>query len=158
MSETTPITVGGLRKIKAALDHLVKVERPRISKAIGTAREEGDLSENAEYHAAKEQQGMIEARIGRLQAAIASAHVVDPSSIRSERVLFGATVRVQDLESDEELEYQIVGEVEAEVDNGRISIKSPIARGLIGKTAGEIVDIETPGRVRSFEILDVTFR
>lgn len=156
--EPTPITKIGFDRLKKTLDHLVKVERPKWSHAIGVAREHGDLSENAEYHAAKEAQGMVEARIGQLQHQLATAQVIDPSAITTEKIVFGATVKLLDLKTDESFEYQIVGEFEADTDNGKISIKSPIARHLIGKTKSDFVDIEVPGGTRSLEILDVVYR
>lgn len=158
MSDRSPITKHGFERLKQTLEQLTKFERPKASKAIGVAREHGDLSENAEYHAAKDAQGMLEARIGQLQALLTTAQVIDTSTIRGDRIVFGAIVRLLDLNTDEEFEYQIVGEFEADTENGRLSVKSPIARHLIGKSKHDFVDIEVPGGVRSLEILDVVYR
>ncbi|MCZ7583920.1 MAG: transcription elongation factor GreA [Deltaproteobacteria bacterium] len=158
MSDRTPMTLKGHEEMKKLLDQLTGIERPKIAKAIGVAREHGDLSENAEYHAAKEAQGILEARIRNIETQLATANVIDPSTIRSDKVLFGATLRVVNLETDKEDSFQIVGELEADLEAGKISVRSPIARGLIGKTKGELVDIEVPGGVRCLEILDVVYK
>jgi transcription elongation factor GreA len=158
MSDSTPMTLEGHKKLKELLNRMIGVDRPKISKAIGVAREEGDLSENAEYHAAKDAQGVLEARIRILETHLATANVIDPTTIVSNRILFGATVKVQDLITDEVSAYQIVGELEADLDSGKISIRSPIARGLIGKSVGDLVDIEVPGGTRSLEILEIIYR
>jgi transcription elongation factor GreA len=158
MADSTPMTVEGHKKLQVLLQHLIGVERPKASRAIGTARELGDLSENAEYHAAKEAQGILEARIRNLETQLATANVVDPSAIKSEKVMFGASLKLTDLETDQQSVYQIVGELEADLNNGKISIRSPIARGLIGKTVGDIVDIEVPGGTRSLEIIEIIYK
>jgi len=145
-----------------ALEHelrrLKSVERPRIIQAISEARSHGDLSENAEYHAAKEQQGYNEARVAEIEEKLGRAEVIDPSKLDGDRIMFGATVTLVDEDTDEEKVYQIVGDFEADVKSGRISISSPIARSLIGKTVGDTVEVNTPGGGKSYEILKVVFR
>lgn len=140
------------------LKQLKSVERPRIIAAISEARKHGDLSENAEYHAAKEQQGLNEARVAELEDALARADVIDVSKLSGDTVTFGATVEIVDEDTDEEVTYQIVGDNEADVKQGRISISSPIARALIGKSEGDSVEVATPGGGKSYEILKVRFR
>ena len=135
--------------------HLKSVERPRIIKAIEEARSHGDLSENAEYHAAKEQQGWTEARVAELEDKISRADVIDISKLSGKTVMFGARVTLVDEESDEESTYQIVGEFEADVKKGKISVTSPIARAIIGKSVGDSVEVATPGGGKSYEILKV---
>lgn len=140
------------------LKHLKSVERPRIIAAISEARKHGDLSENAEYHAAKEQQGLNEARVAELEDALARADVIDVSKLSGDTVTFGAIVEIVDEDTDEEVTYQIVGDNEADVKQGRISISSPIARALIGKSEGDSVEVATPGGGKSYEILKVRFK
>ena len=140
------------------LKQLKSVERPRIIAAISEARKHGDLSENAEYHAAKEQQGLNEARVAELEDALARADVIDVSKLSGDTVTFGATVEIGDEDTDEEVTYQIVGDNEADVKQGRISISSPIARALIGKSEGDSVEVATPGGGKSYEILKVRFK
>ncbi len=140
------------------LKQLKSVERPRIIAAISEARKHGDLSENAEYHAAKEQQGLNEARVAELEDALARADVIDVSKLSGDTVTFGATVEIVDEDTDEEVTYQIVGDNEADVKQGRISISSPIARALIGKSEGDSVEVATPGGGKSYEILKVRFK
>lgn len=137
--------------------HLKSVERPRIIKAIEEARSHGDLSENAEYHSAKEQQGWIEARVAELEDKLSRAEVIDVTRLSGKNVKFGATVTVIDEDTDEESRYQIVGEFEADVKSGKISISSPIARALIGKQEGDSVEVMTPGGGKSYEIVKVRF-
>ena len=137
------------------IKHLKSVERPRIIKAIEEARSHGDLSENAEYHAAKEQQGWTEARVAELEDKISRADVIDISKLSGKTVMFGARVTLVDEESDEESTYQIVGEFEADVKKGKISVTSPIARAIIGKSVGDSVEVATPGGGKSYEILKV---
>ena len=139
------------------MKRLKAVERPKISKEIGTAREHGDLSENAEYHAAKEKQGLVEARIAYLEDRLSRAEVIDSSSLSGDRVVFGATVRLLDLDNDVEVSYRIVGEDESNLEQGRISIASPIARALIGKHVDDEVVLRTPRGERHYEILDVSY-
>ena len=152
-----PITPGGLETLKTELHRLKTQERPKISQEIGAARELGDLSENFEYHAAKDRQGMIEARIRDLEDKLSRANVIDPAKLSGERVVFGAHVKLMDVETDEERAYQIVGEMEASVEAGRISVGSPLARALIGKEVGD--EVKIPGRQgpRTVEIVDVQF-
>lgn len=153
-----PITVTGMEKLKQELDRLKGVERPRIIQAIAEARSHGDLSENAEYHAAREEQSFMEGRIAELEMILSNAQVIDPTKLDVEgRIVFGATVELFDTENDAEVVYQIVGEAEANLDQGQVSITSPIARALIGKEEGESVDVHTPGGVRSYEILSIRY-
>ncbi len=152
-----PITREGHERLLKQLDHMINVERPAAAQAIGAAIEQGDLSENAEYDAAKDAQGLLEARIGALQGQLAQVQIIDPATIQSERVTFGATVKVLDLNTDKENVYQIVGEPEADLKSGKISYKTPIARSLIGKSEGDLLDVKTPGGLRSLEILEVKY-
>lgn len=151
------MTSGGHAAIQDEVKTLKTTERQRIIKAISEAREHGDLSENAEYHAAKEQQGLNEARIAELEDMLSRADVIDVSQLSGSSVKFGAHVTLVDEDTDEESHYQIVGEQEADVKQGRISITSPIARALIGKTVGDSVEVSTPGGGKSYEILKVKF-
>ncbi len=151
------MTAEGHQAILAEIKHLKSVERPKIIKAIAEARAHGDLSENAEYHAAKEQQGLTEARVADLEDMVGRAEVIDVSKLSGENVVFGATVVLVDEDTDEESSYQIVGEFEADVKNGKLSITSPIARALIGKEVGDSVEVATPGGGKSYEVLAVKF-
>ena len=153
-----PMTKAGYEALEQEARHLKTVERPRIVKAIAEARAHGDLSENAEYHAAKEQQGMTEARVMELEHAISHAQVIDPAAISSDSIKFGATVTVIDEDTEEEITYQIVGDFEADAKNGRISISSPVARALIGKEVGDCAEVATPGGGRCFEILKIEYK
>jgi transcription elongation factor GreA len=154
----TPMTVVGVEKLKAELHRLKTVERPRIIQAIAEARSHGDLSENAEYHAAKEQQGFVEGRIAELDMKLATAQIIDPKTVNADgRVVFGATLRLMEENSGQEVTYQIVGDHEADIAKGMISISSPIARALIGKELGDVVEVQVPGGVRSYEILDIRY-
>jgi transcription elongation factor GreA len=152
-----PMTPGSYEKLKEELKHLKTVERPKISQEIGTARELGDLKENAEYHAAKERQGMIEARIKDLEIKVGLAEVIDPSKLSGDRIVFGATVVLTDLQNDEEVRYQIVGDDEADLKANKISISSPIARALIGRVEGDEAHVHSPKGVREYEISKVSF-
>ncbi len=153
-----PLTVRGAETLRNELNELKTVKRPAVIAAIAEARAHGDLKENAEYHAAREQQGFIEGRIKDIDAKLSHAQIIDVTSVNAEgRVIFGATIDVIDLESDEELTYQIVGEDEADIQQGLISVNSPIARGLIGKEEGDVAEIKTPGGQREFEILEVRY-
>ncbi len=152
------MTPEGHAKLKEELGRLKTEERPRIIREIGTAREHGDLSENAEYHAAKDRQGMIEARISELESKIGLAEVIDISDLSGDHIQFGAKVTVVDEETEEESTYQIVGADEAEVNEGRLSISSPLARALIGKSSGDAIEINTPGGARNYEILAVEYK
>ncbi|WP_422003869.1 transcription elongation factor GreA [Pyruvatibacter mobilis] len=153
-----PMTAAGHAAMEQELKQLKSIERPRIIAAISEARKHGDLSENAEYHAAKEQQGLNEARVAELEDALARADVIDVSKLSGDTVTFGATVEIVDEDTDEEVTYQIVGDNEADVKQGRISISSPIARALIGKSEGDSVEVATPGGGKSYEILKVRFK
>ena len=152
-----PITARGYAALEEELKRRQQVERPRIIQAISEARALGDLSENAEYHAAKEQQSLNEGRIQELESLLALAEIVDISKLSGKAVKFGATVKLVDEDNDEEKKYQIVGDAEADASKGRISISSPIARAMIGKTVGDSIEVVAPGGARGFEILDVKF-
>ncbi|HBQ23009.1 MAG TPA: transcription elongation factor GreA [Alphaproteobacteria bacterium] len=152
-----PMTLRGFTMIEDELKRLKGEGRSSVIKAIAEAREHGDLSENAEYHAAKERQSFIEGRILELEDMQSRAQVIDPSSLSGSKVKFGATVSLVDEETDEESRYQIVGEIEADLKEGRISITSPVARALIGKEEGDVVEVMTPGGGRSYEILKVDY-
>ena len=153
--QRTPMTRPGFEKLRTELERLKRVERPAITKAIGEARSHGDLAENAEYHAAREKQGFIEARIAELERKVGNAEVIDPPT-QGERVTFGSTVLLQDGDG-KEVRYQIVGSDETDPAQGRISVLSPLARTLIGKTVGDTVTAQLPGGARRFEILDANF-
>ncbi|MGV8843230.1 MAG: transcription elongation factor GreA [Pseudomonas sp.] len=151
-----PMTLQGARALEEELHHLSKVLRPKLSQDIGTARELGDLKENAEYHAAREQQGMVEARIRDIEGRLQNAQVIDVTAIaRTGKVFFGATVEIANVETDERVTYQIVGEDEANIKLGKISVGSPIARALIGKEEGDVVVVKTPKGLIEFEVVDV---
>jgi transcription elongation factor GreA len=152
-----PMTPQGYQKLKEELERLTKVERPQNIKAIAEARAHGDLSENAEYHAAKERQSHIEGRINELQAKIAQAEVIDPSTISQDRIAFGATVKLLDVDTDEEKEYTLVGPDESDIKQNRISIHSPIGRALIGKSEGDVVTVKAPARTIEYEVLEIRF-
>jgi transcription elongation factor GreA len=156
--EKVPMTGPGYVALEVELRQRQQVERPRIIQAIAEARALGDLSENAEYHAAKEAQSHNEGRILELESLLGRAEVIDVSKLSGDRIKFGATVRLIDEDTEEEKTYQIVGEAEADVRSGRVSITSPIARALIGKTSGDTVEVTTPGGAKSYEILHVEFR
>ena len=153
----TPMTKHGADLLKQELHRLKTIERPANSKAIGEARAHGDLSENAEYHAARERAGFIEGRISEIESKLANAQVIDPKLLHAEgRCVFGATVDLEE-SSGEKASWQIVGEDEADIKAGKISVSSPIARALIGKEAGETVDVQTPGGLKHYEIVDVRY-
>lgn len=158
MSDRQPMTVAGKAKLEAELKNLVQVERPNVIKAIEEARSHGDISENADYDSAKDRQGMIEGRIAEIQGRLANAEVVDPSQLQSGKIIFGATVELQDLELDEKVKYQIVGEDESDVKQGKISVFSPIARSLIGKKKGDIIEFKSPKGEKEFEVLNFFFK
>ena len=156
--QKTPLTVTGAEKLKSELHHLKTVERPRVIDAIAEARSHGDLSENAEYDAAKERQSFLEGRIADIESKLGNAQIIDPSTLDADgRCVFGATVELEDLGSGATVTYQIVGDDEADLKEGKISISSPIARALIGKEAGETAEVQAPGGVREYEILDVRY-
>ena len=151
------MTPGGYQKLKDELNNLLKVERPQNVKAIAEARAHGDLSENAEYHAAKEKQSFMEGRIQELQDKIARADVIDPSKISQDKIAFGATVKVMDVDTDEEKIFQLVGTEEADIKAGKLSIHSPMARSLIGKEEGDSVVVKAPARTIEYEVLEIRF-
>ncbi len=153
-----PLTVVGAEKLRVELQRLKSVERPSVIQAIAEARAQGDLSENAEYDAAKEKQGFIEGRIADLEGKLSNAQIIDPATLDAEgRIVFAATVELEDAESGDTVTYQIVGDDEADIKAGKISVSSPIARALIGKYAGDAVDVQAPGGVRQYEVLDVRY-
>ena len=152
------MTVEGAERLKAELHRLKTVERPTVIQALADARSQGDLSENADYDAAKERQGFIEGRISEVEQKLAHAQIIDPSSIEADgRVVFGATVEIEDLESGDRKAYQIVGDDEADIKASKISVNSPIARALIGKSEGDTADVQAPGGMRSFEVVGVRY-
>ena len=153
--EKVPMTVEGYKALDEDLKRLKTIERPAVIAAIAEARAHGDLSENAEYHAAKERQGWIEGQIAEIEDKMARAQVIDVSRLSGTQVKFGATVSVVDEDTEEEARYQIVGEHEADVKRGRVSVTSPIARAIIGKEMGDVVEVNTPGGVKAYEILKV---
>ena len=154
----TPITKIGEQRLRDELQHLKHVERPAVITAISEARAQGDLSENAEYDAAKEKQGFVEGRIIELEAKLANAQVIDPTTLDAEgRVVFGATVVLEDLENNQEVRYQIVGDDEADIKESKLSISSPIARALIGKYAGDVAQVQAPSGVREYEVIEVLY-
>ena len=155
--EKIPLTRAGFTKLDAELKQLKSVERPAVIRAIAEAREHGDLSENAEYHAAREQQSHIEGRVKELESVISRADVIDPAKQKG-TVKFGATVTIVDENTDEEKTYQIVGEPEANIEAGLLNLKSPIARAMIGKDEGDSVEVRTPGGTRSYEILSIIYK
>jgi transcription elongation factor GreA len=157
MSQRVPMTKGGLVRLKQELKRLKNVERPKIVKEIAEARSHGDLSENAEYHAAKEKQSHVEGRIAQVEHWIATAEVIDVTKVQGDRVVFGATVTLADADSGDEVTYRIVGELEADLKQGRISVTSPIARALIGKSEGDTTVVRSPGGEREYEIKSVAY-
>ena len=153
-----PLTVNGAEKMRLELHHLKTVERPSVIAAIAEARAHGDLSENAEYDAAKERQSFVEGRIVELEFKLSNAQIIDPKLLDAEgNVVFGATVELEDMESGQKVNYQIVGDDEADLKEGKISISSPIARALIGKYPGDVAEVQAPGGVREYEVLDVQY-
>ena len=153
-----PLTIHGAAALREELARLKTVERPMIVAAIAEARAHGDLSENAEYSAAKERQGLIEGRIREIESKLANAQIIDPRLLDADgRCVFGATVEIEDMESGTQVRYQIVGDDEADIRQGKISIGSPLARALIGKYAGDVVEVQAPGGVREYEICDVRY-
>lgn len=157
MSSKLPMTPEGHARLSAELKRLKAVERPAVIKAIAEAREHGDLSENAEYHAARERQGFIEGRVIELEDKLGRAEVIDISALSGSKVMFGARVRLVDEETDEEVSYQIVGAEEADIASGLLSIASPVAQAMLGKEAGDTIEVSTPRGVRYFEILEVRY-
>jgi transcription elongation factor GreA len=153
-----PITLRGKQKLEEELKRLLHEERPAVIRAIETARENGDLSENADYDAAKERQGWIEARILEIQSRIAGAEVIDTAKLKSNTVIFGATVDLKDIEEDKDISYQIVGPEEADVQVGRLSLMAPLARSLIGKKAGDVCEVKAPTSIKEYEIKRIYFQ
>lgn len=156
--ERIPMTAEGYAQLESELKLLKTEERPAVIQAIAEAREHGDLSENAEYHAAREKQGFIEGRIKELEAVISVAEVIDPTTLSGDVIRFGATVVVADEETDEETTYQIVGQHEANLESGKISNNSPLARALIGKSIEDSVEVRTPGGTKSYEVIEVRYK
>ena len=156
--QKVPLTVRGAQLLKDELQHLKSVERPAVIEAIAEARSHGDLSENAEYDAAKEKQGFVEGRIADLESKLSYAHIVNPVELDADgKIVFAATVTLEDCDSEENVTYQIVGDDEADLKLGLISISSPIARALIGKEAGDVASVQAPGGVRNYEVIDVRY-
>jgi transcription elongation factor GreA len=155
--EKVPMTASGYAALDAELKQLKTVERPGVIAAIAEAREHGDLSENAEYHAARERQSFIEGRIKEIEGLLSRADVIDPLKVAGHTIKFGATVKLVDEDTEEEKTYQIVGEVEADIEQGRLNIRSPLARALIGKEVGDSVEVMTPGGGRCYEVLSVDY-
>jgi transcription elongation factor GreA len=154
----SPMTVKGVERLRAQLSQLKSVDRPRIIEAIAEARAHGDLSENAEYHAAREQQSFAEGRINTIESALAEAQIIDVTTLDARgKVVFGATVKLLNLENEAEVSYQIVGKEEADIEQGLISITSPIARALIGREEGDVVGVDAPGGVKEYELLEITY-
>lgn len=156
MSKVSYYTEEGLQKLKDELDHLIKVERPEISKQIAEAREKGDLSENAEYAAAKEAQGMLELKIAKMQELVQNARIIDESKLDNTKVLLLSTVKIKNLKNNKQMQYTLVPEQEADLRSAKISVTSPIARGLLGKKVGETVEIKVPAGIIPFEIVEIT--
>ena len=156
--EKEPITINGLKNLKSELENLKNIQRPKIVEAIAEARSHGDLKENAEYHAAKEQQGLIEGRVVAINDIIARANVIDVTKIENDgKVIFGSTVKVKDLETNKNISYKLVGQDEANIKKDLVFFRSPIGKALIGKDKGELVTVTTPSGERNFEILDVEY-
>ena len=156
--DKTPMTAKGAEKLRVELTELKSVARPRVIQAIAEAREHGDLKENAEYHAAREQQSFIEGRIQEIEGKLSNAQIIDPTKLNTQgKVVFGATVELLDLDNDKAVTYQIVGEDEAEIKQGKISISSPIARALIGKEVDDVAEVQAPGGVREYEITAIRY-
>ena len=155
--EKVPMTAAGYSRLQEELKHLKSVERPAVIRAIAEAREHGDLSENAEYQAARERQSFIEGRVMELEDRISRAEVIDVQALSGDSVKFGATVKLADEDTDEEATYQIVGQDESDIKAGRLSITAPLARGLIGKSVGDVVEVTTPNGSKSYEVMDIQF-
>ncbi len=155
--EKVPMTAAGYSRLQEELKHLKSVERPAVIRAIAEAREHGDLSENAEYQAARERQSFIEGRVMELEDRISRADVIDVQALSGDSVKFGATVKLADEDTDEEATYQIVGQDESDIKAGRLSITAPLARGLIGKSVGDVVEVTTPNGSKSYEVMDIQF-
>ena len=153
-----PLTLRGAEKLREELQDLKSVQRPKVIEAIAEARAHGDLKENAEYHAAREQQGFIEGRIQDIEGKLSNAQVIDVTAMQANgKVIFGATVVIMDVDSEEEVTYQIVGDDEADIKAGRISVNSPVARALIGKEEGDVAEVQAPGGIKEYEISEVRY-
>lgn len=153
-----PLTVRGAERLKQELHRLKTVERPAVVNAIAEARAQGDLSENAEYDAARERQGFIEGRIAEIEGTLSNAHLIDPTTLDTDgRAVFGATVEIEELETGERVTYQIVGDAEADIKSNLISVSSPVARALIGKSEGDVVEVQAPSGVREYEVIGVRY-
>jgi len=157
MTEKIPMTADGLNKLKSELENLRNYQRPNIIKAIAEAREHGDLSENAEYHAAREKQSFIEGRISEIENKISRAEVIDTSSLDNSRVVFGATVKITDLNNDETHTYKIVGVDEADIENNLISVSAPLGRAMINKSLDDVIEVVTPSGTKEYQINAITF-
>lgn len=158
MINQIPVTIRGAELLKEELQHLRAVERPNVIQAIAEARAQGDLSENAEYDAAKEKQSFIEGRIAEIEAKLANAMIIDPKTLNADgRCVFGATIEMEDMDTGDTVTYQIVGDDEADIKSGKISVSSPIARALIGRVVGDVAEVMAPGGVRSYEVIDVKY-
>lgn len=151
------MTPSGHKRLKEELEQLKTVDRPQVIRDIATAREHGDLRENAEYHAAKEKQGFIEGRIALIEDALARAEIIEPARVAGDKIAFGARVKLSNTKTGDEVSYQIVGPMEADIDHGRISIASPIARAMIGKEVGDEITLQTPNGTRVYEVLELSF-
>lgn len=156
--EKVPMTLQGYEALQTELKQLKGTERPAIIQAIAEAREHGDLSENAEYHAARERQSFVEGRIAELEDKTSRAEIIDPTKLSGDQIMFGATVAVADCDTDEEKKYQIVGESESDIAGGKLAITAPMARALIGKTVGDTIEVHTPGGTKDYEVLSVEFK
>jgi transcription elongation factor GreA len=153
-----PITTAGAERLREELHRLKHVERPAVIEAIAEARAQGDLSENAEYDAARERQGFVEARISELDGVLSNAQVIDPTELDTDgKIVFGATVEIEDLETSDTVVYQIVGDIEADIRHNKISVSSPVARALIGKTEGDVVEVKAPSGEREYEIVSIRY-
>jgi len=152
-----PMTPEGYKRLQEKLKYLKSVERPKVVQAIEDARGHGDLSENAEYDAAKEHQQQLSRQIQEIENALSRSQIIDPTKINSEKVVFGATVKLHDIDNGEEVKYQIVGQFESDISSGKISVESPIARAMIGKTEGDEIKVGAPNGIRTFEILEIQF-
>ena len=158
MAGQIPMTPNGVERLKEELQQLKSQDRPSIIQAIAEARAQGDLSENAEYDAAKEKQGFVEGRISEIEAKLSNVQIIDPASLNAEgKCVFGATIDLENLNDEKKVTYQIVGDDEADIKSSKISISSPIARALIGKELGDVVEVETPGGIKSYEIINVKY-
>ena len=156
--EKVPMTLEGYEALQTELKMLKGTERPAIIQAIAEAREHGDLSENAEYHAARERQSFVEGRIAELEDKTSRAEIIDPTKLSGDQVMFGATVVIADCETDEEKKYQIVGESESDIAGGKLAVTSPMARALIGKSVGDVIEVHSPGGTKDYEIVSVEFK